>query len=256
MKGEQMMKIVQCVKSIDVANIGKNKQLKVGIEIQDFFFTHLYDEGWKERITEYKSLLDGFNEMITFHGPAFDLNPASLDKKILHITRERYYQAIRMASELNAQYIVFHSRYNPMLKDESVKNMIFEREVVFWKQLVKDFQDSDMIFLIENFEDSHSKDIKRLIEAIDSKKVGVCLDIGHVLCNSEDPVVKWIEDLGKHIKYIHLHDNDGQFDQHLPPSGELLRELNEHRGLLCEDFVLALEYPIDDLEKEIKRIKR
>jgi sugar phosphate isomerase/epimerase len=72
------------------------------------------------------------------------------------------------------------------------------------------------------------------LDAISDSRVSACLDIGHAHCYSNTPVLNWIEKLGTRIAYVHLHDNDGTGDQHLPigegniPFKEVFNALNEY----------------------------
>jgi sugar phosphate isomerase/epimerase len=45
----------------------------------------------------------------------------------------------------------------------------------------------------------------------------VCLDTGHVNAFSRLPVRRWWDVLGERVVALHLHDNDGLSDDHLPP---------------------------------------
>ena len=44
-----------------------------------------------------------------------------------------------------------------------------------------------------------------------------CLDTGHLNVFSSAELNVWIQRLGPFIRQIHIHDNDGFLDQHLPP---------------------------------------
>ena len=57
--------------------------------------------------------------------------------------------------------------------------------------------------------------IKHLMQRINDDRIGVCLDIGHANY-SNIPVREWFEELGEWIGYMHLSDNHGQYDDHLP----------------------------------------
>jgi sugar phosphate isomerase/epimerase len=53
---------------------------------------------------------------------------------------------------------------------------------------------------------------------IDPDSLGVCLDFGHA--NLQRPLFgidQAIRELGEHLIATHLHDNEGQVDQHMPP---------------------------------------
>ncbi len=47
--------------------------------------------------------------------------------------------------------------------------------------------------------------------------VGVCLDVGHMNLHGMPGVARAFEILGDRVKQVHLHDNDGEHDQHLWP---------------------------------------
>lgn len=248
-------RIIQCIKHPEKFNRVLSDRLSVGIEIQDFFFTTLYDEGWENRVEEYREKLKDYKGIISMHGPAFDLNPASPDNKILEVTKERYYQAIKIANMLNAKYIVFHTQTNPILKDPDVKKLILNKQLDFWGELLNQFKDTDLTILLENFYDDDYKDLLLLIEKINSPKVKICLDLGHVLCNSSKSIEHWITGLKDNIKYIHFHYNEGDYDAHLPPIEVFIKEVSK---ILNENNiypVIALEYEIGDLQGELKKIR-
>ena len=68
---------------------------------------------------------------------------------------------------------------------------------------------------IENAQDLDPTPLRCLLERVRSDKIGVCLDIGHIHY-SHAPVSRWFEELGDRIGYLHLSDNLGEFDDHLP----------------------------------------
>lgn len=86
-----------------------------------------------------------------------------------------------------------------------------------------------------------TKHLDYLLENIDFDNLGVCFDAGHYHCNQKD---KW--DVTKHkdrIFCVHLHDNDGENDQHLLPfdgsidwnkTFEILRDLNYYGPITME----------------------
>ena len=46
-------------------------------------------------------------------------------------------------------------------------------------------------------------------------RIGLCLDIGHANY-SRTTIGQWFDQLGEWIRYLHLSDNLGGFDDHLP----------------------------------------
>ena len=54
-----------------------------------------------------------------------------------------------------------------------------------------------------------------ILDQVDNPNLHANLDIGHAHCNSTTPVVQWVASLGDRIWYVHLHDNNGDDDEHL-----------------------------------------
>jgi sugar phosphate isomerase/epimerase len=72
-----------------------------------------------------------------------------------------------------------------------------------------------------------------LLELIEGTGLGICLDVGHA--NTTGKLKEFVK-LKKNIVNLHVHDNMGEFDQHLPVgSGNidfpwLLRSLSGYKG--------------------------
>ena len=82
-----------------------------------------------------------------------------------------------------------------------------------------------------------------LLDRLGDYPCGFCLDVGHAHAFTSLPPVQWVERLGSRIIHLHVHDNPGDDDRHLPP-GEgtidfppLYAALLEH----CPEAVLSLE---------------
>ena len=81
----------------------------------------------------------------------------------------------------------------------------------------------DIVICLENLITSPAvNNVNGLMYFIDyfkSDNLGICLDTGHLNINDKDQV-GFIKRAGKHIKALHLADNEGQADQHLMPYGK------------------------------------
>ena len=62
---------------------------------------------------------------------------------------------------------------------------------------------------------STGEELARAADALE-EEFAVCLDSGHALITGED-IPSTVRLLGKRIEVLHLHDNDGTRDDHLPP---------------------------------------
>jgi sugar phosphate isomerase/epimerase len=63
---------------------------------------------------------------------------------------------------------------------------------------------------------SNTEALMRLLDAVDDDNLGVILDTAHQHAQKEMLPLS-IEKLGKRIRYVHVADNDGLVNRHLPP---------------------------------------
>lgn len=60
-------------------------------------------------------------------------------------------------------------------------------------------------------------DLIELVDSINSDRIGICLDTGHVnTCNTIE-LSEVVRAFGKRLKALHVHDNNGISDEHLLP---------------------------------------
>ena len=69
---------------------------------------------------------------------------------------------------------------------------------------------------VENVFDEIPDHLLRLRASVGSPRLHFCFDPGHATLFSRLPVHKWVEALGDGIRLMHVHDNRGRRDDHLP----------------------------------------
>lgn len=152
----------------------------------------------------------------TIHGPFLDLAPGSSDRLIRQVTQERYRQLLALVSPLTPRVIVFHAAFDPLFYGDSAQTWL-KQSLETWlpiAEAVEKMRGGGRIAL-ENVLEREPQIIHELLLKVDSPSVGVCLDIGHAHIFSSAPVSDWIKSLGSKIFEFHLHDNHGQWDEHL-----------------------------------------
>jgi sugar phosphate isomerase/epimerase len=147
----------------------------------------------------------------SLHGCFMDVNPGSGDEKFRILSMERCRESCKLAMNQKAGYVVFHSTAFPFLRGAYLE-IWAERCAGFYVQLAEEY---NLTLCIENSFDLDPEPLRVLMERINHPRVRVCLDIGHAN-HSHAPLTKWFEELGLYIEYLHLSDNRGQFDEHLP----------------------------------------
>ena len=204
----------------------------------------VYLDGFNTNHPEITKFLSGMRGA-SLHGAFYDLNYTSVDPMICDVSKKRFIQIINAASFHGINRIVFHSAYKKFFDgfSDEHKERYLEKAVGFWKGFADNIPDGTTIY-IENIEDDDPDLFYRLINGIGSSKVRCCLDVGHAHCNANVSVGKWIDTLGSLIGHVHLHDNDGSGDQHLPlgkgtiPLACAIEKIIEKSG---DDVVFVLE---------------
>ncbi len=190
------------------------KQYGFSIELNDFCISENLDP---ERIkgsleAARRELQAAGAEHAIMHGPFTEIIPASIDHRAVELGMERLQQAYQAARDLGINRMVVHSGYMPLLY---FKDWHHAKSVEFWRMYMADKPDEFSIYIENVFEDEPCM-MHRLIEDIGDSRVGICLDIGHAnAVTSEDyDIMDWIQILGPQIRHFHLHNNDGNHDQH------------------------------------------
>ena len=172
------------------------------------------DKHSEKDFSEIVSLLRQDGLSITLHGPFYDLAPGGMDKKILKATRERLKQAFDLLPIFEPMSIVCHTGYDRNRYHE-VQAEWLETSLDTWTPLVRDLRGSETTLMFENVYERTPAMLLGLIKGLDTKRVGFCLDTGHMNVFSETSMEGWLKDLGPVLKELHLHDNDGTRDDHL-----------------------------------------
>lgn len=248
------LQLVKCISTIDEFNPIKFRQLGIGVEIQDFTEPNLDYEKIRDIVDGYKRLLKDFPYIKAIHGPFLDLKPASPDMDIRRVSYNKYFNTLKIAQELDVDYVLFHSQINPWLDEPYIKALNNSQNKLFWQDILENFVDFKGTILIENVFEPDPMLLREYIETIDLPNVKICLDMGHAKLRTNKPLNRWVEVLREYVAYIHLHWNEGLYDEHSKPEDENIKYIKD---LLKKHYIspiVALEYDIDCLEKEIERL--
>lgn len=145
------------------------------------------------------------------HGVFIDVNPASGDPAFQELSRRRCRESCALAAELGAEQVVFHSGAFPFLRGGYLENWA-DLCAVFYMELAEEYR--GLTLCIENSQDLDPEPLETLMKRT-GEGVRVCLDIGHAHY-SDTPLEAWFDRLGGSIACLHLSDNMGRFDDHLP----------------------------------------
>ncbi|QLA17948.1 sugar phosphate isomerase/epimerase family protein [Desulfolutivibrio sulfoxidireducens] len=177
---------------------------------------------WHARIQDR---LAAVGAHVALHLPFFDLQPGAADSLILQATRERLCRAMRIARTYRPAHLVGHVAYDRFLYIRSYPAWR-ERAVETWAQALKEWPDHPPLHLENTFETDPAT-VSGMAQALRARlpdhagRIGVCFDIGHWHSFAGGHALRnldqWLHTLAPTLTHLHLHDNDGSFDQHLGP---------------------------------------
>jgi len=121
-----------------------------------------------------------------------------------------------MVQQLKPDTLVLHSGCAEQMVRFSLTDTWLEQTAAFWKEEIKRYEDIGVRVVLENVVEHSPELLIRLIDTVGSSSLGLCFDIGHAtLCSTLSPAA-WVEQMQARLLHVHLHDNHGKTDEHLP----------------------------------------
>jgi sugar phosphate isomerase/epimerase len=150
---------------------------------------------------------------LTLHGPFLNLVAGALDRRILQATRDRLNRFAELAPYLGPLGVVVHPEYDPR-RHVFYRDYWLETTVTSFEPLARVCRREGIVLSLENTYERTPDTLLELLSRLPG--AGFCLDPGHVASFAGTPLKLWLDALGSRVTHIHLHDNDGSADQHLP----------------------------------------
>jgi sugar phosphate isomerase/epimerase len=155
---------------------------------------------------------------VTLHGPFIDLSAGSPDPMVRAVTRRRFEQMLQVISFFRPKSVVCHGGYDEKRHHYFGKYWV-EESIELWSWLGSRVRDEGSVLLLENVYEKNPQEMGALLEGLRGAGVGLCLDVGHHAAFSRTPLEVWLESLATFLRQLHLHDNRGLQDEHLPLGG-------------------------------------
>jgi sugar phosphate isomerase/epimerase len=216
------------------------------IEAKDNFFYLLYEKGFfpevyfgsgwdtmnKYKHMELAKIVLGELGGSAVHLPYKKLYPGENNPN----TIEAFKRATEIANYYKPDHLIGHAIFKP-LKDSILaptksfsmgpkelageistpNDRYLEVSQKTWQGVLAE---TDANLFLENTSERTPYPIIRVLETLNHPRAAMCLDVGHwhysgmgsVWHNLDD----WIEMIGPKLGHLHLHDNDGDYDQHRP----------------------------------------
>ncbi len=184
-------------------------------------------------------VLESYDFTVSFHAPFSDLNLASLNRKIQEESIRQISDNIEKASIYNAESVCIHPGHiSPMGFHFMDKVTATHTESL--RTLAEKAEECAIFLGLENMPmfsilcGRTPSEVETLINEVDSEYLRLTFDIGHA--HTAGALSQFLR-LKEKMSIIHVHDNDGNQDIHLP-LGEgtidlsILKELKDKRKVI------------------------
>ncbi|PID28342.1 MAG: hypothetical protein CSB55_05070 [Candidatus Cloacimonadota bacterium] len=190
------------------------------------------------------------------HLPFFGLDLGCKDSYLMDISKDIVKSAVWASLEYDCFSGVFHTTLNPLLPRKSMLKW-FDRFSFSLEEILKTAQENNYTLFLENTYEKDTSLFKKIFERFDADNLKICLDTAHVFCfsNHKNPDF-WLSELGEKIGHIHVSDNFGEEDEHLPlgcgslPYHILIKKLEDL------NLSITLENEPEYFEESIKYIEK
>lgn len=175
-------------------------------EVLEFSSIHLNSDVPQEIVSWYKK--SGIADSV--HGAFIDVYPMSINFDVNEISRKKCENSCTQAKMIGAKNVVFHSTALPFCR-QGLEKLWAQDAADYYQFLAEKF---NLNILVENFNDVDFVPLKLMMGYVSDERVKICLDVAHANF-SRVPVKKWFEEIGDYIGYLHLSDNNGEWDDHI-----------------------------------------
>lgn len=185
-------------------------------------------ENWRKWLLEIKSFADQNGIVfIQAHGPLYNI--FGEDTPLKRLQDRLSIRTIEAAAILGIPWTVFHAgTYDGMFDAAHIKELK-EKNLAWFAPIVKECEKYGVGITLENLPHisgakhgmknwycSVTEDLIDLVDSFDSPHVGICWDTGHAHLEGVDQYANLLR-IGSRLKSLHIQDNNGIADQHLPP---------------------------------------
>ena len=226
------------------------RELGLGVEIAEYCTAWNMDREYPQTDERLRGALAG-NPRRILHGPFNELFPCAIDPEARDLAARRYRQAIALARDYGADKVVIHAGFNPWLY---YPVWFREQSAVFWREFLA--EEPGVEIVLENVLEQEPEWMTEILRAVDSPRLRLCLDVGHVNAYSPVDAAQWLRRCAPWISHFHLHNNNGTRDAHDPLfRGSIpMEELLTLAGELCPEATFTLELP--DAENSARELMK
>lgn len=240
------------------------RSLEAGLAGLEVVYWESYEspEVHRDYLKTIKRLKGEFPIGFTVHAPIRDIHLGSTNRKLREVALGEIKASLDFARDIGASLVVIHgapgltampagewSKQTPSPSKKSTKLMEEEEFLVRALKTVADYA-PDILLGLENLVYPHElyrspKELFDLIRSVNRSNVGLNLDVGHaLLCGYS--AADFVNLLADDLFHVHLHDNHGTVDEHLPLGQGVVDYVGAIQALKQIDYqgVVNLEFSV------------
>ena len=240
----------------DLKILPKLEELNVGIELQSYGLKGVDSpSAWEEKIKQHKRVIKNFKGRISVHGPFVGIRQTHRDHLLKEAVKKRMQMIYEMVKELKPEVLVMHSGIIGDIKRWNLLDFWLEETTKFWKEEIKKYEKEGIKIVIENLVEETPDILIELCKGVNNHFFALCLDIGHMNVFSKLRPSEWVKKMGKRLQYVHLHDNNGENDEHLPVGkGNIDFDSFFENIKTRDDITIALELDHSNPEEKVENL--
>lgn len=194
---------------------------------------------------------------VTVHAPYNDLNPAAINDPIWKETVRQFTECIRLSSEITNR-VTLHPGYLSCT-GKLVPEKVWQLQKEAMEEVGKASEEYGVVSCLENMPNNpdylcrYPEEIAGIIEGIEG--VSMTIDFGHA--NTVGIVDAYTKIINQ-ASHVHIHDNHGRSDEHLPIGQGIIDWKKVFKGLIDNyNGVIVVEgRSIPDAKESLKEIGR
>ncbi len=190
------------------------------------------------------------------HLPFHGLHLSCADPRVMAYSREVLMEGLEIGTILGCKVAVLHSGFSNHVRPAHIPEWK-DRLITSLRDLVSLAEDEEIVLAIENAYEPDSTVLKEVLDAIDSKWLRFCIDLGHAACFSRVAPEEWINEFKDHLISLHVHDNEGMEDEHLACGRGVVGYDEVYRALegINASCNITLEVSDEDIFPSIDHLK-
>lgn len=229
--------------------------------------SYVEEEEYQAYLELVQRIKEELNVGFTIHAPIIDIQLGSLNRRLREVAIEEVKATLDWAGELEASVVVVHGApgivtmpVGEWAQEEhsfakSDRERIQKQEDLTVRAL-KDLADyaPDILLGVENLIFPHElyrspEEVVELLEKVNRSNVGATFDAGHALVSGGE-ASEFLNVLNDRLVHVHLHDNHGVWDEHLPLGKGILDYVGIIQTLKKQDYqgVVMLEFSLHNPE--------